>query len=104
MAVNSFPFGEIGEQGFGNRQETWLMTRLYMAIKRDSWQLTGREIQLEKRKELFQYIRMKREEALVEGQNSFEISINVPMHSKHNIYLRGLRRLSYKIPAKRPIR
>jgi hypothetical protein len=72
-----------------------------MAIKRDSWQLTGGEIELEKRKELFQFIKMKREEAFLKGQNSFEISINVPMHPKHNIYLKGLRGLSYKIPIRR---
>lgn len=90
--------------GFSSRREALPMHELYRAIKRDSWQLTGREIELEKRRELLQFIRMKREAALMEGQNSFEISINVPMHSKHNIYLRGLRGLSYKMPAKRPIR
>ena len=42
---------QLGKEkgGFGNRQEAWLMNRLYMAIKRDSWQLTGREIQLDAR-------------------------------------------------------
>ena len=90
--------------GFGSKRETVAMHELYRAIKRDSWQLTGREIELEKRKELFQFIRMKREEALMEGQNSFEISINVPMHSKYNIYLKGFRGLSYKMPVKPPNR
>jgi glycosyltransferase involved in cell wall biosynthesis len=90
--------------GFGSRREGLPMHELYRAIKRDSWQLTGREIELEKRKELLQFIRMKREEALAEGQNSFEVSINVPMHSKHNKYLKGQRGLSYKMPVKRPIR
>jgi hypothetical protein len=80
------------------------MHELYRAIKRDSWQLTGREIELEKRKELLQFIRIKREEALREGQNTFEISINVPMHSKYNIYLKGFRGLSYKMPVKPPNR
>jgi hypothetical protein len=41
---------------------------------------------------------MKREEAIMGGQNYFEISINVPMHSKHNAYMRGFRGLSYRIP------
>jgi glycosyltransferase involved in cell wall biosynthesis len=90
--------------GFGSKREAWPMHELYRAIKRDSWQLTGREIELEKRKELLQFIRMKREAALVEGQNSFEISINVPMHSKHNMHLKGLRGLSYIIPVKPPNR
>ena len=90
--------------GFGSRREGLPMHELYRAIKRDSLQLTGKEIDLEKRRELLQFIRMKREAALVEGQNSFEISINVPMHSKHNIYLKGLRGLSYKMPVKPPIR
>ena len=40
---------------------------LYMAIKRDSWQLTRREIELEKRKELLKFIRMTRDEAMKEG-------------------------------------
>jgi hypothetical protein len=40
----------------------------------------------------------------MEGQNSFEISINVPMHSKHNIYLKGQRGLSYKIPVNPSVR
>jgi glycosyltransferase involved in cell wall biosynthesis len=86
--------------GFSNRQEAWLMHRLYMAIKRDSWQLTGREIELEKRKELLQYIRMKRDEASVEGQNSFEISINVPMHFLGFKCFRGL---SYRLSISPPI-
>jgi glycosyltransferase involved in cell wall biosynthesis len=90
--------------GFGSKQEGLPIHELYRAIKRDSWQLTGREIELEKRRELLQFIRMKREEALMQGQNSFEISINVPMHSKHNKYLKGLRGLSYKVPVKRPMR
>lgn len=90
--------------GFGSRREGLPMHELYRAIKRDSWQLTGREIELEKRKELLRFIRMKREEALMEGQSSFEISINVPMHAKHNKYLRGHRGLSYKMPVKRPSR
>lgn len=90
------------EGGFGGKRETVAMHDLYRAIKRDSWQLTGQEIELEKRKELLKYITMKREEAVVEGQDSFEISINVPMHQKHNIYLKGLRGLSYKVPISRP--
>jgi len=87
---------QLGKEkgGFRNRQEAWLMHRLYMAIKRDSWQLTGREIELEKRKELLQYIRMKREEALMEGQNSLEISINVPMNFLDFKCFRGL---SYRL-------
>jgi glycosyltransferase involved in cell wall biosynthesis len=97
---------QVGEDvgGFGSRREGLPMHELYRAIKRDSWQLTGREIELEKRKELLQFIRLKREEALVEGQNFFEISINVPLHSKHNVYLKGHRGLIYKMPVKRPIR
>jgi hypothetical protein len=87
--------------GFGDRQEAWLMHRLYMAIKRDSWQLTGREIELEKRKELLQFIRLKREEALVEGQNFFEISINVPMNFLH---LKCFRGLSYRLSISPPVR
>lgn len=90
--------------GIGSTWETVSMHELYRAIKRDSWQLTGQEIELENRKELFKYITMKREEALKEDQNSFEISINVPMHSKHNVYLKGLRGLSYKMPVRRPVR
>ncbi len=90
------------EGGFGSKRETVSMHDLYRAIKRDSWQLTGQEIELEKRKELLKYITMKREEAVVAGQDAFEISINVPMHSKHNIYLKGHRGLSYKVPIRRP--
>jgi glycosyltransferase involved in cell wall biosynthesis len=90
--------------GFGSRGEGLPMHELYRAIKRDSWQLTGREIELEKRKQLLQFIRMKREEALREGQNTFEISINVPMHPKHNKYLKGLRSLNYKMLVKRSAR
>jgi glycosyltransferase involved in cell wall biosynthesis len=92
------------EGGFGGRGETVAMHELYRAIKRDSWQLTGREIELEKRKELFQFIRMKREAAVAGGQNSFEILINVPMHSKYSIYLRGHRGLSYTVTVKPPNR
>ncbi len=44
--------------GFGSKRETMAIHELYRAIKRDSWQLTGREIELEKRKELFKFIRM----------------------------------------------
>lgn len=89
------------EGGFGNKQETLSMHQLYRAIKRDSWRLTGQEIELEKRKELLTYITMKREEAVVEGQDAFEISINIPLDSKHNAYLNALRGLSYKIPIRR---
>lgn len=88
--------------GVGSKLEALSIYELYSAIKRDSWQLTGREIELEKRKELLQFIRMKRKDALLEGQNIFEISINVPMHSKHNKYLKGFRGLSYKMPIRRP--
>lgn len=106
--ISSIPHGDElrqldkGEGGFGSKRETVAMHDLYRAIKRDSWQLTGQEIELENRKELLKYITMKREEAMVEGQDSFEISINVPMHQKHNIYLKGLRGLSYKVPISRP--
>ena len=88
--------------GVGSKLEALSVYELYSAIKRDSWQLTGREIELEKRKELLQFIRMKRKDALLEGQNIFEISISVPMHSKHNRYLEGLRGLSYKMPIRWP--
>ncbi len=90
--------------GFGGKLETMSMNELYRAIKRDSWRITGREIELEKRKELFRHIRITREEALQKGRNSFEISINVPMASEHNMYLRGARWLSYQIPIRRPVR
>lgn len=92
------------EGGFGTKSDTLSMIQLYGAIKRDSWQLTGREVELEKRKELVQFIRMTRKEALQEGRDAFEISINVPMDSKHNTYLKGLRGLSYKIPLRPPIK
>jgi glycosyltransferase involved in cell wall biosynthesis len=90
--------------GFGGKLATLSINELYRAIKRDSWQLTGRDIELEKRKELFQYIRMTREEALREGRNTFEITINVPMNSEHNKFLKGVRGLSYQIPVGRPVR
>ena len=92
---------EKDADGNSSKLENHAAHEIYMAIKRDSWQLTGREIELEKRKELFQFIKMKREEAFLKGQNSFEISINVPMHPRHNIFLKGLRGLSYKIPIRR---
>jgi glycosyltransferase involved in cell wall biosynthesis len=87
---------------FGGKLEALSMSELYRAIKRDSWQLTGREIELEKRKELLQFIRMTREEAFQAGKNTFEIPINVPMDIKDNKYLKGLRGLTYNVPIKRP--
>jgi glycosyltransferase involved in cell wall biosynthesis len=90
--------------GFGGKWETIAMNELYRAIKRDSWQLTGREIEFEKRKELFQHIRMLREKALKQGEDSFEVLINVPMEFEHNKFLKGLRGLSYRIPVGRRMR
>ncbi len=92
------------EGGFGSQRETISMHQLYWAIKRDSWQLTGQEIELEKRKELLNYITMKWEEAVAENQDAFEISINVPLNLKHNTHLKALRGLSYKIPIRRRMR
>lgn len=90
--------------GFGGKRETIAMNELYRAIKRDTWKLTGREIEFEKRKELFQHIRMLREEALKQGENTFEVLINVPMDLEHNKILKSLRGLSYRIPVGRPNR
>jgi glycosyltransferase involved in cell wall biosynthesis len=90
------------EGGFGSKLETVSMHELYRAIKRDSWQLTGQEIELEKRKELMDYIALKREEAIKEGQGTFDVAINVPMLAEHNVYLKGHRGLSYRVPLKRP--
>jgi glycosyltransferase involved in cell wall biosynthesis len=86
--------------GVGSRWEALAIQDLYMAIKRDSWKLTNREIELEKRKELLEFIKLKRDEAMREGLDAFEVSINVPMHSSYNI----LRGLSYRTPTKRPTR
>lgn len=86
--------------GVGSRRESMAIQELYMAIKRDSWQLTRREIELEKRKELLKFIRMTRDEAMKEGLDSFEASINVPMQSRFNT----LRALSYRMPIWRPNR
>lgn len=88
--------------GFGGKWGTIAMKELYRAIKRDSWQLTGREIELEKRKALFQHIRTMREEALKQGENTFEVLINIPMGLEHNSSLKGLRGLTYKIPIRPP--
>jgi hypothetical protein len=107
-SILSIPHGDELRQlseddgGHGSKGAALSMVQLYGAIKRDSWQLTGLEIELEKRKELVKFIKMKRKEALREGRDAFEISINVPMNSKHNMYLKGLRGLSYKIPLKPP--
>ena len=79
------------------------MLELYQAIKRDTWSLTGREVELEKRKELFQFIRTLREEALRRGEKSFEISVNIPIDLKHNGHLKGLRWLNYKMPVGQPM-
>jgi glycosyltransferase involved in cell wall biosynthesis len=109
-SISSIPHGDElrqlseDEGGFGTKMDTLSMIQLYGAIKRDSWQLTGKEIELEKRKELVKFIRMTRKEALREGRDAFEISINVPMDSKHNVYLKSLRGLSYKIPLRPPIK
>ena len=92
------------EGGYGTKMGGLSMIQLYGAIKRDSWRLTGQEVELEKRKELVEFIRMTRKEALREGRDAFEISINVPMHSTHNMYLNALRGLSYKIPLRPPIK
>ena len=78
------------------------MHELYRAIKRDSWQLTGQEIELEQRKELMSYIALKWEEAIKEAQSSFEVAINVPMLAEHNVYMKGHRGLSYRVPLRRP--
>ena len=86
--------------GNGSRRESMAIQELYMAIKRDSWQLTRREIELEKRKELLKFIRMTRDEAMKEGLDSFEASINVPMQSRFNTH----RALSYRMPIRRPTR
>lgn len=95
---------EKDADGTGSKRENHSLHEIYMAIKRDSWQLTGREIELEKRKELFKFIRMKREEAMVAGEDAYEISINVPMHSRHNRHSSALRGLIYKMPVRRPVR
>lgn len=109
-SISAIPHGDELRQvdkasgGLGSKNENMFMLQLYQAIKRDSWRLTGREIELEKRKELFQFIRMLREEALKKGENDFEISINIPMDLKHNNHLRGLRWLNYKAPVGQPIK
>jgi glycosyltransferase involved in cell wall biosynthesis len=109
-SISSIPHGDElrqlseDEGGFGTRMDSLSMIQLYGAIKRDSWQLTGKEVELEKRKELAKFIRMTRKEALREGRDAFEISINVPMDAKHNMYLKGLRGLSYRIPLKPPVK
>jgi N-terminal domain of galactosyltransferase len=90
--------------GFGGKSETMAMNELYRAVKRDSWRLTGQEIELEKRKELFKHIGMLREEALKRGENTFEVMINIPMGREHNKFLKGLRGLSYRVPVGQPNR
>ncbi len=108
-SISSIPHGNelrlLGREsgGFDTKLETMAMNQLYRTIKRDSWQLTGREIELEKRKELFQFIRMLREEALRKGESAFEISINIPIDSEHNMHLKSLRWLNYKIPIRQPV-
>jgi hypothetical protein len=90
--------------GLGSIRENVSMLELYQAIKRDTWHLTGREVELEKRKELFQFIRMLREEALKRGEKSFEILVNIPIDLKHNGHLKGLRWLNYKMPVGQPVK
>jgi hypothetical protein len=108
-SISSIPHGNELRQlnrdsgGYGSLLEALAMNQLYQTIKRDFWQLTHTEIELEKRKELVQFIRTVREEALENGQNDFEIAINVPIDLKHNKFSKGVRTLSYKIPVKRPI-
>jgi len=92
---------ERDANGVSSRTEAHAAHEIYMAIKRDSWRLTGKEIELEKRKELFKFIGMKREEAKRKGEDAYEISINVPMHPGHNQYLNALRGLIYKMPVRR---
>lgn len=91
---------EKDADGVASKKEAMAIHELYIAIKKDSFRLTGREIDLEKRKELLKFIKTKREEAMMGGLDAFEVSINVPMPSRHN----ALRGLSYKMPIRRFIR
>lgn len=108
-SISAIPHGDELRQldkssgGLGSIRENMSMLELYQAIKRDTWRLTGREVELEKRKELFQFIRTLREEALRRGEKSFEISINIPIDLKHNGHLKGLRWLNYKMPVGQPM-
>ena len=108
-SISAIPHGNELRQvdknsgGLGSIRENMSMLELYQAIKRDTWHLTGREVELEKRKELFQFIRTLREEALKKGEKSFEISINIPLDLKHNGHLKGLRWLNYKMPVRQPV-
>lgn len=108
-SISAIPHGDelrqVGKNagGFGSVSENMSMLQLYQAIKRDTWNLTGMNVELEKRKELLQYIRMLREEAIDKGETAFEISINIPISSKHNRHLKGHRWLSYKMPVGQPI-
>ncbi len=108
-SLSSIPHGDelrqLGKDsgGYSSIQEAMAMNQLYRTIKRDFWQLTNAEIELEKRKELFQFIKASNEEAIMNGQNAFELAINVPMERKYNLFAKGLRTLSYRIPVKQPI-
>ena len=90
--------------GFGTKRETLSMNQLYRMIKRDSWNLTGTEIELERRKALFQFLRALREDALVKGKADFLVSFDIPIEMKHNRYAASLRTLSYRTPLKPPVR
>jgi glycosyltransferase involved in cell wall biosynthesis len=108
-SISAIPHGDELRQvdknsgGFGSINENMSMLELYQAIKRDTWHLTGRNVELEKRKELLQYIKMLREEAIKREEATFEISINIPVSLKHNRHLKGHRWLNYKMPVGQPI-
>jgi len=109
-SLTSIPHGDelrqLGKDagGFGSKRETLSMNQLYRMIKRDSWNLTGKEIELERRKALFQFLRASREEALVKGKTDFIVSFDIPIEAKYNRYSASLRTLSYKTPLKPPVR
>jgi glycosyltransferase involved in cell wall biosynthesis len=108
-SISSIPHGDElrqldkGSGGFGSKREALAMNHLYRTIKRDFWTLTKTEIELEKRKELFQFIRTLNHETCMNGESSFEISINIPIDSKYNQFSRSHRTLSYRVPVRQPI-
>lgn len=108
-SLSSIPHGDElrqldkGSGGYGSKREALAMNHLYRTIKRDFWDLTKTEIGLAKRKELFQFIGTLNKEACMKGENSFEISINIPIDSKYNQFSKAQRTLSYRVPVRQPV-